>query len=373
MLGAPLVPFCIRFLRRRTILIWADLLRCLLVLGLIWVDQPDRLWLLYVLVGLQGFLGGIYFPVRTAILPMVVADESELGAATTLTSLSWTGMIALGTALGGLITTLLGTSVAFAVDAATYLVSGYFVLQLRYRPASESARGGQASHAAGSRDANEDASSYPILFRFLRQRKDFLWLSLKKTAVSVFSYTPSQVLQILLSQRYPQIGPSSLLMGYIFSIGGLVSFFCPIVVRLFTGNDHRKMRFSITLAYIVAAAGMLLQAPVPHFAVLLLGVALRSIGAVLIWVFSTQLLLSLTPVHLRDHMLSFEYFLFNLTGILGVVLPALTAENPSIGLFGTFLALATAFLMLAVAWEYWLRKGRYGPKPLPAAVQAGSR
>ncbi len=363
-LGAPLAPWVVTRIRRRTFLIASDLTRCFLVLGLLLVRSPDHLWLFYLLIGLQAFLSGIFFPIRTAILPNLVANEEELGAANTLGSLSWTGMIALGTALGGLVTTLLGTTVSFVIDAATFVLSAACLLQLRYQPASEAARRGQSSPQSAS------DMSYAILWDFLRRHKDFLWLATKKTAVTVFSFIPTQILQILLSQRYPHIGPSSLLLGYIFSVGGLVSFFSPILVRLFTGNDHRKMRRAITYAYLVAALGMLLQAPIPPFGVLLLGVALRSVGAVLIWTFSTQLILSLTPFPLRDHMLSFEFFLFNLMGILGVIMPALITEDPRLGISGAFLILAACFLLLAASWTLWLWRGTYGVTAVHAVGQA---
>ena len=368
-LGAPLAPWVVTRIRRRTFLIASDLARCFLVLGLLLVRSPDHLWLFYLLIGLQAFLNGIFFPIRTAILPNLVANEEELGAANTLSSLSWTGMIALGTALGGLVTTILGAEASFVIDAATFVLSAVCLMQLRYQPASESAHHGQSSPEA-ARTQSESDMSYAVLLDFLRQHKDFLWLSTKKTAVTVFSFIPTQILQILLSQRYPHIGPSSLLLGYIFSVGGLVSFFSPILVRLFTGNDHHKMRRAITYAYLLAALGMLLQAPIPPFGILLLGVALRSVGAVLIWTFSTQLILSLTPFHLRDHMLSYEFFLFNLMGILGVIMPALITEDPRLGIPGAFLILAACFLILATGWTLWLWRGTYGVATVHSAGHA---
>jgi len=369
-LGAPLAPWVVKRVRRRTFLIASDLARCFLVLGLLLIRTPEHLGLFYLLIGLQALLGGIFFPIRTAILPNLVANEEELGAANTLGSLSWTGMIALGTALGGLVTTALGTTTAFVIDAATFVLSAACLLQLKYQPASEAVRRSQSSPQSAQTQSAAHMS-YAVLWRFLWRYKDFLWLSTKKTAVTVFSFIPTQILQILLSQRYPHIGPSALLLGYIFSVGGLVSFFSPILVRLFTGNDHRKMRHAITFSYLVVALGMLLQAPVPPFGVLLLGVSLRSVGAVLIWTFSTQLLLSRTPFRLREHMLAFEFFLFNLMGILGVIMPALITENPRLGIAGAFVILAACFLVLATGWAFWLWRGTYDVAAVRAADPVG--
>lgn len=353
-LGAPLVPFVVKRMRRRTVLILSDLLRCGSVLGLLLVKSPEDLWLLYALITLQGMLSGIFFPIRTTLLSVLVNNEKELGAANALSSLSWTGMIALGTALGGVVTAALGEAASFLIDAGTFLISALFLWNMRYEPTSESMRQRQAHHPSQRTDV-----TYRDLLALLWQRKDYLWLVLKKTLVTVFSFNPTQVLQILLSRRYPQVGPNAIVLGIIFAVGGCASFFSPIIVRFMTGNDHRRMRHALTIAYLVVTLGMIMQAPIPPFGLLLVGVALRSMGAVIVWTFSTQMLLSLTPLRLRDHMLSFEFFCFNLTGVLGVAMPALIAENERLGIGGAFNILGGSFLLISGAWAYWVWKGTY--------------
>ncbi len=348
-LGAPLAPYIAARIRRRTVLILSDLLRVGVVLALLLVDTVHELWLLYTLIAVQGFLSGIFYPIRLAIIPDVVANEAELGAANTLGSLSWTAMVALGTALGGVATTYLGIQTAFIIDACTFLLSAFLLLQLQY----------QTPHSPRSRSTHRETSAQEVTFgdllRFLQRNRDLLWLALKKTLVSIFSYNPTQVLQIMLSKLYPHIGPSSLLLGVIFSVGGCVSFFSPLVVRLVTGDNHSKMRRAMLLAYLISAMGMFMQGFVPPFAVLLLGVALRAVGAVVLWTFSSQLLLSLTPSHMRDHILSFEFFMLNLLGAVGVAIPDVVAERLDLGIMGAFTVLTSGFLILAVFWGLWLR------------------
>ncbi len=360
-LGAPLAPYIASRLRRRTVLILADLLRIGFVLALLLVNSPGELWLLYTLIAIQGLLTGIFYPIRLAILPDVVTNEAELGAANTLGSLSWTAMIALGTALGGVATTYLGIQASFIIDAFTFLISALFLLRLRYQSPREA--GQAAGRAQGAQAADEYQTTFGDLLRFLQQNRDFLWLSLKKTIVSIFSYNPCQVLQIMLSRLYPHLGPSSLLLGVIFSVGGFVSFFSPLVVRMVTGNDHRKMRRAMLLAYIVSAVGMFMQGFIPPFVILLLGVALRSVGAVILWTFSSQLLLSLTPGPLRDHILSFEFFMLNLLGAVGVAIPELMVEWLDLGILGAFTTLTGSFLVLSMLWGLWIRQGNYRLPP----------
>ncbi len=367
-LGAPLAPYIANRMRRRTVLILSDLLRIAFVLALLLVDSPQELWLLYSLIGVQGLLSGIFYPIRMAIIPDVVVNEAELGAANTLGSLSWTAMIALGTALGGVATTYLGIQASFIIDAFTFLISALLLLRLKYQSPRESARNARREWGTSGNEIEKEVTFVDLL-RFLRCNKDFLWLALKKMLVSIFSYNPCQVLQIMLSKLYPQIGPGSLLLGVIFSVGGFVSFFSPIVVRFFTGNDHSKMRKVMMLAYLVSAVGMFMQGFVPPFAILLLGVALRSIGAVILWAFSSQLLLSLTPHRMRDHILSFEFFMLNLLGVLGVAIPEVLVERMELGIMGAFVTLTGSFLILAVFWGLWIKKGVFELPPVQDEFQ----
>ena len=354
-LGAPLVPYIVRRMRRRTLLIGADVIRFFSVLVLLLIRRPEDLWLLYAMIGLQGFLTGMFFPVRMAILPKIVSNERELGTANTLSSLSWTAMIALGMSLGGVVTAKAGIAVAFAVDALTFLGSAGLIALMQYGRDRDA---GQLPQAGPS--APEERVTYPDLFRFLRANFDFLFLGTMKTFVTVFSFVPTQVLQVMLSYRYDHIGPSAIVVGVIFGVGGLTSFFAPLVTRVFTGNDHMKLRHAVTLSFLLTGLGMWLQAPIPPFPILLFGVALRNVGAVLIWTFSSQILLSRVPAAMRDHVLSAEFLLFNLAGVLGVVLPALTSGNPDRGIPIAFFALGAFFAVGAGGWALWLARGRYG-------------
>ena len=352
--GAPLVPYIVRRMRRRTLLIGADVIRFFSVLALLLIRSPEDLWILYTMIGLQGFLAGMFMPVRMAILPKIVTNEHELGTANTLSSLSWTAMIALGMSLGGVVTAKAGINVSFVVDALTFLGSAGLITLMHY----ERNTGPDQPRGTGT-PATDERVTYPDLFRFLRVNLDFLFVGSMKTVVTVFSFVPTQVLQVMLSYRYEHIGPSAIVVGIIFGIGGLASFFAPLVTRVFIGNDHMKLRHAVTMSFLLTGLGMWLQAPIPPFPVLLFGVALRNVGAVLIWTFSSQILLSRVPAAMRDHVLSAEFLLLNLAGILGVVLPALTSGNPDRGIPIAFFALGMCFAVGAGGWALWLIRGRY--------------
>ncbi len=105
---------------RKWLLILADLTRAVVVLGFLLVREPQFTWLLYTLTAVQLAISGFFFPTRNAILPDIVTRQ-ELGAANALSSATWSVMLALGAALGGLVAGELGIYPAFIIDSLTFL------------------------------------------------------------------------------------------------------------------------------------------------------------------------------------------------------------------------------------------------------------
>ena len=267
-LGAPLAPYIVARVPHRTVLILSDLLRIGFVLSLLLVDKPRELWLLYTFLSAQGLLSGIFHPVRLAILPDVVANETELGAATGFSQLD--GHDCPGYRLGRCGYNLSGYP-GFHSHRCFYLppfCSTAFATETPAFP-GQSKSGRNPHQSEGYQPA-----TFVDLLKFLRQDKDFLWLVLKKTLMATFSYNPVQALHILLSKLYPHIGPGSLLLGVILSVGGFVSFFSPTVVRLFTVNNHSRIRKATLLDYFASALRIIVQGVISPFALLLVGLAL---------------------------------------------------------------------------------------------------
>src|SRR6188474_3686201 len=129
-----------RFSRQR-IMIVTDMLRALVVLGFLFVRRADQLWIVYVLTVFQLGLSTFFEPAKTAAIPSIVEDR-ELVAANAISSVTWSAMLTIGAALGGLITGWFGTDVAFVLDALTYMVSAALIASIRVpkRPKRERQR-----------------------------------------------------------------------------------------------------------------------------------------------------------------------------------------------------------------------------------------
>ena len=106
---------------RRLIMRAADLVRFGLV-GTLALVAADALPAAFVLAGLAAAAGSFFNPARGAMLPNVV-PESALPAANSLAQASRVVASLVGTGLAGILFASVGPAPAFAIDAATFLVS----------------------------------------------------------------------------------------------------------------------------------------------------------------------------------------------------------------------------------------------------------
>lgn len=119
-------------LPRRAVMIGADLVRlgtqtatAVLLLG-----GTLQLWELAALQSVAGACGGFFNPASTALVPQTVG-AGLLQRANALLSLSRSGTNVFGPAVSGLTIKLAGPGWVFVIDAASFLVSAFFVASIR--------------------------------------------------------------------------------------------------------------------------------------------------------------------------------------------------------------------------------------------------
>lgn len=115
---------------RKKIMIFADLIRGGLVLGFLFVNHPEDVWIFYVLGFLQAAVGTLFDPAKSATIPAIV-DRSNLLAANSLsqTTRVITGVI--GAALAGLLVGLADTAwPAFLLDGLSFFLSALFISRM---------------------------------------------------------------------------------------------------------------------------------------------------------------------------------------------------------------------------------------------------
>lgn len=346
---------------RKTILILTDLSRAGTVLGFLLIRDPSQIWLLYLLTGVQMGLSGFFFPARNAILPDLVEPE-ELGAANALSSATWSVMLAIGAAIGGLVSGSWGIYPAFTIDALTFLVSALFIAQISYRPGQQTEDQEKTILAA--------LGQYLEGLRYLRRHIDILFIALHKGANAVLVSGGFHVVMVSLAEDKFMIGKGGGIgLGLLFVVTGVGTGLGPIIARRFTGDQDRALRYAISVSYFLTAGGLVLAAPLANFGLVLVGATLRGVGGGLGWVFSTQLLLQLVPNQIRGRVFATEFAFLTLMSATGAAMTGRLIDSP-LGISGVLAWMAGLILIPSLLWTAWLV---FGQPPVADPEEATSR
>ncbi|MGC4897301.1 MFS transporter [Micromonospora sp. DT31] len=115
---------------RRAVMVGADLLRMIIVLALIVVDDPGTLWLLYTAMFFESAIGHFFQPAARAVVPAIVGRGDDLEAANAWNTVAG-GIVRLaGGPLGGALYALLGFDGLVLIDSATYLLSAVLIFAM---------------------------------------------------------------------------------------------------------------------------------------------------------------------------------------------------------------------------------------------------
>ncbi len=330
---------------RKHLLIATDIARAITVFAFLLVREPGQVWLLYVLTAIQLAISGFFFPTRNAILPDIVVRE-ELGAANALSSATWSVMLALGAALGGIVAGQWGVYPAFIIDGLTFLLSAVLIARIVYhhQPALE----------ASEQNIGAALRQYVDGLRYLRRHKDNLVIALHKGAFALVAGGAFAVIQVALSEEVFVIGEGGGTgLGLLYATMGIGTGLGPIIARRFTGDRDGPLRFAIALSYGIAALGIAMMAPLSNFSVVLVGTVLRGIGGGIGWVFATQLLLQFVPDRVRGRVFSTEFAFFTLMSAVSSAAGGWLLDNTSLGISGLLWLMAGALLVPGILWALW--------------------
>ena len=129
LLGPIAGVFADRFDRKR-VMIFTDIVRAVIVLSFLFVNSPERVWLIYVLTVAQFSISSLFYPAQSALLPTLIKSDEELLIANTLSGTTWSAMLAIGAALGGFTAALFGVEASLIADAGTFLLSAYLIARI---------------------------------------------------------------------------------------------------------------------------------------------------------------------------------------------------------------------------------------------------
>ena len=335
---------------RKHLLVLADLFRATVVLGFLFVREPQHVWILYTLTAIQLGTSGFFFPARNALLPDIVSRR-ELGGANALSSATWSVMLALGAAMGGVVAGQWGIYPAFIIDSITFVVSAILIGRIVYRPALPgSHREDNLTSAVGQ---------YLEGLRYLNRHKDVLAIALHKASLALAVGGGFQVVQVVLAERVFVIGEGGgTSLGIFYAIAGIGTGLGPLLVRRLTGDREYLLRYFLFLSYVISVTGLAISAPLSSFPIVLFGTLLRSVGTGLNWVFSTQLLLQLLPDNIRGRVFSTEFALFTLANAIGAAAAGSLLDGTGLDAGGIIWLMAALTVIPTVLWIYWISSQR---------------
>ena len=336
---------------RKHVLILTDISRAIAVFGFLLVRDANHIWLFYTLTAVQVGISGFFVPARTAILPQIVS-ASGLGAANALGATTWSVMLALGAAVGGIVSGTWGIYPAFVIDGLSFLASAIFIAQIRSGSVSVREKSGRAATAA--------LSQYIDGLRYLKRHPDIFTIAFHKAAVALF-ITGFQVVQVEIAREVFVVGVGGgVSLGILFATTGVGSGIGPIAARYFTGDRDRELRLGIFWGYLTAALGLAVGASLSSFGVVLCGTFLRGFGGSIVWVFSTQLLLQLVPNQVQGRIFATEFALFALLGTIGSAVVG-AALDASMGLSEVTCWMAGLTILPAALWVLSILRAERSP------------
>jgi MFS transporter, DHA3 family, tetracycline resistance protein len=203
-----------RFPRLRLMLA-SDLLRGAAVglIAFLAFQQWLELWHLFVISAFFGFVRAFFYPAYTAIVPDIVPAE-HLPGANSLRVISLQAAQIIGPGIGAAIVALGGTSLAFALDSLSFVISAACILAIPQPP---------------TRDRSASAASSAL--QDLRQgisavlQSPWLWVTLAVASVSTLFFTgPNEAaLPLLIKQNYGSHVSIYALLTTLSAVGSLVA------------------------------------------------------------------------------------------------------------------------------------------------------
>ena len=217
-------------LDRRSVMLCADLARATVIAALAVLALTGLLtfWELLVIVALYGIGTAFFAPAFEAIVPDIVPAR-DLAAANSLDQLVRPIAYRLaGPALGGALVAGLGLGTAFAVDAATFIVSAGAVFLMR-----------PPAHAR-SEHVDSSLSAVKEGLRFVRGRV-WLWGTLLSAAIAYLAFMgPAEVLLPYLVKN--ELHASAGDLGLVFAAGGVGAISAALIMGQ-RGHPRRDVTF----------------------------------------------------------------------------------------------------------------------------------
>jgi hypothetical protein len=344
MLAGPIAGVLLDRMDRRKIMIASDVARAVIALMFVLAIPAGRTWMLYVLSGMLMFASPFFTAGRSAIMP-VIASESELHAANSLTQMTRWSAQTIGSLLGGAWIAGFGYEVAFVLNALSFVLSAICIWQLRLPTQANAGRQKLKLHGINPwRD-------YTAGLRYMRATPLIFGIGL----ISIGWATGGGAAQILFSlfgEIVFQRGPAGIGMLWAAAGIGLVAgalFAHALAPRL----NYDAYKRTISIAYVIHGGSYVLfsQAPTFESAMLWIGMSRAAMGVSA--VLNTGQLLRHVSNDYRGRVFATVESWSWTTMIVSMAIAGIASEHVSARVIGAWSGVLSSTTAIWWAWANW--------------------
>jgi MFS family permease len=354
-LASPFAGLLVDRFSRRRVMIVSDLLRAVVVLGFLLIDEPGEVYLVYVLTTVQVVIGSVFPPAQSASIPNITAPR-ELLTANALMSATWSALLTLGAALGGFAAAWFGLKAVFIIDSLSYVASAFFIFRTVIPQDTAAPKAALRARTV----VREIADGW----RHLRAHPRVGRIALAKGTWAVAGGALVYMLTLLGEAVAPEAHAMGI--GIFFAARGFGTGVGPILARAFF-KDRRHWPALIGagiafsgLAY--AAVGFL---PWTYAVAAVVVAAHATSGAN--WVLSTVLLQERTEDRYRGRVFATEWLLVMLADTVSILIASLLLESALFDLRSGFRLFAFVQILCGLVWMLFIvpRERRVTPADAP--------
>jgi len=251
---------------RKLVMIGSDVLRGLIVLCILLVNNVQHLWILYLTAAGLALVGVFFYPARNAVIPNLVPGELLL-AANGLIQGSYIIALIVGPAVAGLAVEL-WMPAAILFDSATFLVSAIFIAVMNIPKTIP-----EQPHTAEENSVWEDMKAG---LNFIRQNQA---LSQVLVVTAIATLGIGAIVLLAIPHLKARLGASGLEYGIAMSMLGLGS----VMGGLMVNRLSRRLSTSTIVGamLVLAGAAIVAFAFAPNYTVVLVSVAVIGLCVVM--------------------------------------------------------------------------------------------
>lgn len=359
MLLSPFAGVLIDRFDRKRLLIGSNLLRAVVVLGFLpALYNPDLIWTVYLLTILQFTLASVFEPGQSSMINGLVRP-SDLIAANTLFSITWSVMLAVGAAIGGFVAVFLNPATALIFDSLSFLIGAGLIFAIR----------SYQFEARVEVQGETDTTSIRDGLRYLRQRPDLASILMVKFGNSLGNV--DTLMTIYATQIFILGDGGQLSLGILYSAFGLGAMIGPILFNRFNDGSIERMRQLITIAFILSIVCWIVMGTAQSIWVVCIALMIRAMGGSTNWTYSSIIIQKTADDRYLGRVFSLDMMMFYVATALSTI-----GHGSAVDFVGSqhvnWVAFGTTFVAIVpfVAWllvNRWLNQRQITPA-VPAAA-----